>query len=123
MNILSLESKKELISKIIDLIIILKLDDTYFINGRKKDFLIENVLLNVSGVNINSPKAVKHIMKEMKFSSQYVYNYRKFLKDIGWFVPSEDGLELQKFLNFKVLPENVDFNFRLSLNGQQPNNK
>ena len=123
MNILSLESKKELISKIIDIIIILKLDDTYFINGRKKDFLIQNILLNTSGVNINSPKAVKHIMKEMKFSSQYVYNYRKFLKDIGWFVPSEDGLELQKFVNFKILPENIDFNFRLSLNGQQHNSK
>lgn len=117
MNIKKVSSKKEFLSIMIDLILLLKLPEEYVIREREKEFLVTSILLNNDGYALESSEMVKAICKEMKIKPDDVYNYRNILKRKGWLMQTVDGLQLLMALDYsdKNIPEQIDFKFSLKL--------
>lgn len=117
MSLVRVKSKKEFLSKIIDLTILLKLPKQYALTDREKEFLINSILITNQGFQLESSEMVKSICKEMSINSSNVYNYRNILKKKGWLIQTVDGLELLLALDYsdRNIPEAVDFKITLKL--------
>lgn len=117
MNVKKVNTKKEFLSIMIDLVLLLKLPEEYILRDREKEFLVNSILLNNEGYSLESSEMVKAICKVMKIKGDDVYNYRVILKKKGWLMQTPDGLQLLMALDYsdKNIPEQIDFKFSLKL--------
>ena len=115
MSVIKVKSKEEFLQKIIDLTLLLKLPEQYYLRGREKEFLINSVILNNQGFMLESSGMVKSICSKMSINRGDVYNYRNILKKKGWLIQTVDGLELLSSLDYynRKIPESIDFKFTL----------
>jgi DNA-binding MarR family transcriptional regulator len=117
MKVIKLKSKYEMLSKIIDLAITLKLPEKFSLRDREKEFLIHNILLSNEGYSLESGELVKEICKEMKIKPDDVYNYRNILKKKGWLSQTTDGFELLSVLDFsdRDIPNELEIKYKLQI--------
>lgn len=117
MSIVKVKSKKEFLSKIIDLTILLKLPEQYALRDREKEFLVNSIIITNKGFQLESSEMVKEICKEMNIKSSDVYNYRNILKKKGWLIQTAYGLESLAALNYfnREIPKSIDFQIKLQL--------
>lgn len=116
MKVIKLNSKYDLLKKIIDLAIILKLGDEYYLRDREKEFLIHSIILSNEGYGLESKEMVKAIAKSMRITSDDVYNYRRILKNKGWLVQTVDGFELLSALDYtdRDIPTELEIKYKLT---------
>lgn len=116
MKVIKLNSKYELLEKIIDLAIILKLGSDYYLRDREKEFLIKTIILSNEGYTLESKEMVKAIAKSMRITSDDVYNYRRILKNKGWLVQTVDGFELLNALDYtdRDIPKQIEIKYKLT---------
>lgn len=117
MSIIKVSSKKEFLSKLIDIVIMVKLPQEFFLREREKEFLVSTILLNNEGYQLESAEMVKAICAEMKIKSDDVYNYRNILKKKGWLTQTKDGLQLLMALDYsdRNIPNEIEFKFTLKI--------
>jgi hypothetical protein len=117
MSLIKVKSKKEFLSKMIDLTLLLKLPKQYYLRDREKEFLINSILLTNQGYELESAEMVRAVCSEMNINSSDVYNYRNILKKKGWLIQTVDGLELLLALDYsdRNIPEVIDFKVTLKL--------
>lgn len=115
MSIIKVNSKKEFLSKLIDIVIMVKLPREYYLRDREKEFLVNTILLNNEGYALESGEMVKAICTEMNVKSDDVYNYRNILKKKGWLMQTIDGLQLLMALDYsdRNIPDEIEFKFTL----------
>lgn len=117
MKIIHIESKYEMIVKIIEMALLLKLPSKYFLLPREKEFLANTIVLSNEGIPIEGREMVLRICKEMGVKKADVYNYRNILKKKGWLMQTTTGFELIPFLDFskKKIPSVLNVNYRLKI--------
>lgn len=117
MNIIKLSSKKEFLTKLIDLTLLLKLPSEFYLREKEKEFLIYNIILSNEGYALEGSEIIKIICSEMNIKNADVYNYRNILKKKGWLIQTVDGLQLLSSLDFsnRKIPSEVKFNFILKI--------
>lgn len=117
MKLIKVKSKYDLLLKIIDLALVLKLPPDYNLRDREKEFLANTILLANEGYSLEGREMVKAICKEMKIKSDDVYNYRNILKKKGWLMQTTDGFELLPSLDFtdRDIPTSLEIKYKLQL--------
>jgi hypothetical protein len=117
MSLIKVNSRKEFLSKLIDVVILVKLPIEYSLRDREKEFLVNTILLNNEGYALESGEMVKAICAEMKIKNDDVYNYRNILKKKGWLTQTTDGLQLLMALDYsdRNIPEEIEFKFTLKI--------
>lgn len=115
MSVIKVSSKKEFLSKLIDIVILVKLPQEFSLREREKEFLVNTILLNNEGYSLESGEMVKAICAEMKIKNDDVYNYRNILKKKGWLMQTKDGLQLLMALDYsdRNIPNEIEFKFTL----------
>lgn len=115
MSVIKVSSKKEFLSKLIDIVILVKLPQEFSLREREKEFLVNTILLNNEGYSLESGEMVKAICTEMKIKNDDVYNYRNILKKKGWLMQTKDGLQLLMALDYsdRNIPNEIEFKFTL----------
>lgn len=118
MKIIKVKNKYELLIKMIDLAILLKLPPKYALREREKEFLAHTILLSNEGYAIESGEIVTTICELMKIKKEDVYNYRNILKKRGWLMQTPTGFELLAALDFsdRDIPESLEIRYKLAIN-------
>lgn len=117
MKIIKLESEYDMIIKIIEVALLLKLPAKYSLLPREKEFLANTILLDNKGILLESKEMVNEICIKMEIKKPDVYNYRNILKKKGWLMQTTTGFELLPFLNFsnKKIPSVLNLNYTLKI--------
>lgn len=117
MKVIKVKSKYELLLKIIDLALVLKLSDKYMLREREKEFLAYTIILSNEGYAIESKEIVKAICQEMNIKPEDVYNYRNILKKKGWLMQTMDGFDLLSSLDYsdRDIPTSLEIKYKLQL--------
>ncbi len=117
MKIIKVHSKYELLIKMIDLAILLKLPPKYGLREREKEFLAHTILLSNEGYAIEGAEVVNEMCKLMSIKKEDVYNYRNILKKRGWLKQTVDGFELLSALDFsdRDIPESLEIRYKLKI--------
>ncbi len=117
MKVIKIENKYDMIIKMIDLALLLKLPSKYFLLPREKEFLANTILLSNDGVPIEGKEMVDKICHTMNIKKADVYNYRKILKKKGWLMQTTTGFELIPFLDFskKKIPSSLNIHYNLKI--------
>jgi hypothetical protein len=117
MKVIKVNSKYEMIQKMIDLAILLKLPEQYFLRDREKEFLIHCIILSNEGYSLESGEIVKAICKLMRIKPDDIYNYRNVLKRKGWLNQTPDGLELLSSLDYsdRSIPTELEIKYKLTV--------
>lgn len=117
MKVIRVEDKYEMIVKIIDLALLLKLPPKYFLLPREKQFLANTILLSDEGFLLEGGEMVNEVCNRMGVKKADVYNYRNILKKKGWLMQTTTGFELIPFLDFskKKIPTSLKINYNLKI--------
>jgi len=117
MKVIKIESKYDMIIKMIDLALLLKLPSKYFLLPREKEFLANTILLSNQGTLIEGKDMVDKICTTMGVKKADVYNYRNILKKKGWLMQTTAGFELIPFLDYskKKIPYTLNINYNLKI--------
>jgi hypothetical protein len=117
MKVIKIENKYDMLIKIIELALLLKLPSKYSLLPREKEFLANSILLSNEGVLLEGSEMVTKICKQMEVKKADVYNYRNILKKKGWLMQTATGFELISFLDFskKKIPSNLNINYNLKI--------
>lgn len=98
---------RKLISLKIDLYSLLLLSEEHHLKPREKEVYIEHIVLDVQGININSPGAINKIVEKLNFSCPNdVWQYRQKLHKKGWFIKHGQRATAR----FEIIP---NFNYRI----------
>ena len=119
MSLVLVKSKKELLSKALDLAFSLKLPKDQHLKDREKEFLISMIVLNNKGIKLESTEMVKLISEDMGIKNNDVYNYRNILKKKGWLIQTVDGLQLLKSLDYSSRPIPNKMDFKISIKSEE----
>jgi hypothetical protein len=115
MKVIKIEDEYNMILKMIDLALLLKLPSKYSLLPREKEFLANTILLSNKKIALESGDMVNAICDKMLIKKADVYNYRKTLKRKGWLMQTVTGFELLPFLDYskKKIPSSLKINYNL----------
>lgn len=117
MKVIVIKDKYEMISKMVDLALLLVLPEKYSLLPREKEFLINSIIFHSEGVELEKSDMVNSLCKKMGVKKADIYNYRKRLKEKGWLMQTTTGFELLPFLDFskKKIPSSLKLDYNLKI--------
>lgn len=117
MKVIKIADKYDMIIKIIDLALLLKLPSKYELKYREKEFLANTILLSNEGLLLEGSDMVNAICSKMGVKKADVYNYRNILKKKGWLMQTVTGFELLPFLDYsnKKIPSSLKIEYNLKI--------
>src|SRR4029078_6797961 len=111
------ERKADLVLKYIDIFSALNVPEEKWLTKREKEYLIANIMLNASGVDLSSRRASLYLEEKCGFINRGVSVYRSKLKEKGWLVQTALGIDLPKAFDFRKtgIPLERFFNVHVKL--------
>jgi hypothetical protein len=115
---LKVQNKEELLKKYIDIFSALYVSTKNWLTEKEKEYFVALILLNSEGVDLSSKKAVFELETTYGFKNKGVYIYRLKLKEKGWIIQTQSGLDIPIAFKLKSIPKLFSFDFKIKIDGQ-----
>lgn len=114
---LKVKNREELLRRYIDVFSALYVNNDRWLTEKEKDYFIALVTLNSEGVDLSSKKAVHELENTYNFKNKGAYIYRLKLKEKGWIIQTQAGLDIPVAFKFKDIPKLFNFDFKIKIDG------